>query len=321
MQHMTTKILFIKHIHSCFASASSNDVWVGIEIDSNEFPHNLSEPIKPNSHHDLFSLLREQQRGNVLDLDERIEVEGSIIHFPNHFLDGEKVLEIIKDDEYPHYMKVYVEADRTFYEKALREKRYMDTYDNSDEFKELVQSYVNKGWIAERKFYETEDTEKFELFRKNKKLYARAEKELVLWNYGESDFNVAQYQGGFSDEFYKGRVQEYCESGCVFGWMGDTGTRTHSLDKFLEKAFVERGLPLEPLRCWVTSKDARHFSDDLHGLNQTEQEQGIKMHINRIYNLGLIYDDPRHKGTLKSTNEVKSFLESEGKLLTEIQNL
>jgi hypothetical protein len=316
---MTAKILFIKHIHSCFASASSNDVWVGIELEQSEFPHPVQEPEKPNAHHDFFSLMAASQMGQKIDMDKRIETEGSIISFPGHFLDGEMVSEIVSDPEYPQYMKVYLLADKTFHDKGLREarsKRGFSGYSDTPEFKALVQSYVDKGWNPDYREYE--DLKAFEKFQEDKELYKRSEKELVLWNYGKDDFQVSQYQGGFSDIFYKGKVQKYCEGGGVFGWMGDISIRTRSLDKVFESEFVARGLSLDPLRVWVTSTDARHYADSLYGMNSTEQEMKIKKDINRIYNLGLIFGDPRHKGTYGSTQEVRVQLEEEGKLLKEI---
>lgn len=314
---MTAKILFIKHIHSTFASASSKDVWLGIELEQSEFPHSVQEPEKPNAHHDFFSLMAAAQAGNKIDTEKRIETEGSIIDFPGHVLDGEYVNEIVSDPEYSKYMTVYLKADRTFYDKGRNSRRFLgEGYANTSEFKKLVQSYVDKGWNPE--YQESEDLKAFNKFREDKRLYERCDAGLVCWNYGTESWDDSQYQGGFTDKFYQGNVQKYCENGGVFGWMGDTEVRTKDLDKVFEAEFNRRGLSLEPLQIWVTSTDGRHYADSLYGMNSTEQEMKIKSDINRIYNLGLIYGDPRHKGTLDSTREVRAQLETEGKLLQEI---
>ena len=315
---MTAKILFIKQIHSSHSSASSNDEWLKIELEQSKFPHEVQEPEKPNAHHDFFSLLAAAQSGNKIDTDKRIETKGSIIQFPGHFLDGEYVEEIVFDPEYPQYMKVYLKADKTFYEKARREQKHLgDGYADTPEFKAWIQSYVDKGWKSD--IEDLEDLEAFEKFLDDKELYKRSEAGLVSWNFGREDWDDSQYQGGFTDEFYQGVVKEYCESGCVFGWMGNCDVRTKDLDKVFESEFNRRGLSLEPLRVWVTSTNARHFADSLYGYNSTEQEMKIKLGINRIYNLGLIYGDPKHKGTYKSTMEIRNLLQKEGKLLKEIK--
>ena len=69
---------------------------------------------------------------------------------------------------------------------------------------------------------------------------------------------------------------------------------------------------------WISSGDGRHFAESLSEFNLLrEQIEEINKNLNRIYNLCLIYDSKEHKGTMKSTHEIRERYEDLGILLPE----
>jgi hypothetical protein len=64
------------------------------------------------------------------------------------------------------------------------------------------------------------------------------------------------------------------------------------------------GVKIKALAVWLTSTDGRHFGDSLEGLKFKDQKERIQKRANHIFNLGFIFGLPEHKGTLDSTTEL-----------------
>lgn len=55
---------------------------------------------------------------------------------------------------------------------------------------------------------------------------------------------------------------------------------------------------------WLTSNDGRHFGDSFEGFSFTEQKKIVKKTLHDIYNYGYIYSLKEHKGSYNSTCEL-----------------
>lgn len=279
------KVLFSKHIHSSGASFSSNDAWVRF----------LTEDSKLD-----FS----PEEGENINSSE----------FP--FLNG-KVSEINADDE---FMIVYLEADKTFQNRFFRDpsKRiFGDGYENTQEFKDLVQNYVDAGWDDDLKNIPERDA----FWKRQEQRDALKAKEagIVLWM-PYDDYTFESFQGGFSPEVINVKpLKDYIGDGKgVFGWIGNSCTRRAEHDKVIEAGLKKRGLSPKQMYNWISSSDGRHFAESLSSFNFLEEQlEEIEKNLNRIYNLCLIYGCPEHGGTYDSTEEIRERYENLGLLLPE----
>ena len=275
-------IVIRKHIHSCFSSFSSNDAWVRIVTKSK-------------------------------DVDFKIEVDSQIVSKKIPGLTGETIKEVYEGDE---YVGIYLDADQTFYNRCLSERNYINAeYHKSPEFKELIQSYIKKGFSDDRDEIPVE--EKYRA-KKRKEENARAKKSgIVLW----MDFDkrkTKDYQGGFSDEVFNSKeLYDYVKSGGVFGWIGDSGARTAHHDRIIEAGLRLRGISPSQMYNWISSSSGRHFADSLCGYSKKEQDSKIEKSLNYMYNLCLIYGTPSHGGMLSDTNRISGIYKKLGLLLPE----
>lgn len=284
---MKQTILISKHIHSTFASFSSNDTFLKVFTTSDK-------------------------------IDFNTEI-GEVITSNNYpFINGEIIKEISGDDK---FKAIYVEEDKTFYNKGLNSRRgFMnDGYHKTDDFKALIKSYCDKGWSIEKgqnaaqKAFWKRETKKQEVIDKKE--------GLVLWmsydNRKKQPLTI--YQGGFSDEVFNTKeLQDYISGHSAYGWIGDSGTRKAAHDKVIEQGLRERGLSPQAMYNWISSSDGRHFADGLSWFKTLdEQIEEIKKNLNRIFNLCIIYSSTQHGGTMKSTCEIREDYETQGILLKE----
>lgn len=266
-------VVISKHIHSCFAGASSTDVTLSIVSSSEEL--------------DFRPAL-----GKITDSKK----------FP--MLNGEKIIEICGDSQ---YMGIYLEPNKTFYNRGLNSGKIFDSFEKTPEFKELVQSYVDKGFINERKIPE----QRAFWDRENEKCnQERKEIGVVLWmDYEEYSKCPEKYQGGFSDEVFNSKeLKEYVEKGCAFGWIGNSTVRTSEHDKQIEAGLKKRGISPHKMHSWISSSSGRHFADSLEGYSKEEQEEKIEEGLNNMYNSCLIFDTPSHDGFLTSSKKIGDWL-------------
>lgn len=281
---MKQTILFSKHIHSCCASASSNDTWLKVFTDA----------------------------GN-LDFVPKKGQRIQSVKFP--FLNCEVVSEIAGDKL---FKAIYFESDKTFYNKSMGRGFMSDGFHNTPEFKSLVDSYLTRGWKIDKS--DNREQKAYRL-REEKREEKKSKKAgLVLWmsydNLKKQPLTI--YQGGFSDEVFNAPLlQEYISDHCVHGWIGDSGARRPEHDKVIEAGFRERGLSVNAMYYWISSGDGRHFADALCGMSLSDQIEEIKKNLNRIFNLCLIYGSSRHEGSMKRTVEIRNDYESQGILLPE----
>lgn len=254
---MKKTIMLSKHIHSCLASFSSNDVW-------------------------LKMFLIEE------DLDFMPTENEVITSAKYRFLNGEIISKIAGDSK---FMAIYLESDKTFYNRGS----FRDEWHKTDEFKALVGDYIIKGWGNEyneaRKAYQLREEKRDEIKSKKSGLV------LWYSYYNLKKQPLTVYQGGFSDELFNTKsIQAYISDHCVHGWIGHSGARRKEHDVLIEKGLRERGLKPEQMFNWISSGDGRHFADSLEGYSLKEQLAKIQKYLNNMYNLCLIYGDKEHKG-------------------------
>ena len=283
-------VLISKQIHSTFASLSSNDVFLS---------HFISEK----------------------DLDFEVNEGGMIVGSKIKFLNGEVISSTSGDDL---YLAIYLKADETFYHKALYTRGGHGlggkSYDETEEFKSLVESYYKRGW-SKKKNKKGEKAQKDFWDREEIGFQAERKKAGLVLHMGYDNYKDKPelFQGGFSDELFNTPdLQNYLKGGGVFGWIGDSGTRRPEHDKAIEEGLRARGLSNKMMINWITSGSGRHFADSL-SWNETLEGQlkNIEKNLNQMFNLSLIYGSESHGGTLKSTKEIREDYEREGILLPE----
>jgi hypothetical protein len=284
---ITKTVVISKHIHCGFASFQTGDEFLSIITNSQELD------FKPVSK-------------NVIQSKKFPMLNGEVINS----LEGDK-----------QYLGISLESDKHFYEKTLYENRskgkplgLIGSFEKTPEFKERIQSYIDKGFSKNRDIPEQQaywDREKLKEQESQKK------KGVVLWmSFEEYQANPALYQGGFSDEVFKSKeLSKYVKSGCVFGWIGHSGARTTAHDKQIEKGLRKRGISPSCMFNWISSSDGRHFGDSLEGYTKKEQEKRIDEYLNNIYNKCIIFSIPSHGGMLKDSNRIQEFLKDVGVLL------
>jgi hypothetical protein len=279
-------VVISKHIHCGFASFQTGDEFLVIVTDSKE-----------------------------LDFKPVIGQTIQSKKFPA--LNGEKVSELCGDKK---YVGIYLEADKHFYEKTLDERRrtgkglgLIDNYAKTPEFKERVQSYLDKGFKKDRDIPEQKAYWEREKLIEQK---SQKKKGVVLWmDYEEYKANPDLYQGGFSDEVFRSKELYNYVKGGAFGWIGHSGARTAAHDKQIEKGLRKRGISPSRMHNWISSGDGRHFGDSLEGYTKKEQAKKIEARLNEMYNLCIIYSTPSHGGMLTDSNRVREELEKYGILL------
>src|SRR3990172_7413536 len=135
--------------------------------------------------------------------------ENSIIYskkFP--FLNSEEIHSIREDSQ---LLIIHLENDKTFYEKAFRSGKMIGAgFSETIEFKELVKSYLQKG------FQTTEYPQKLREYGGRDELresLQRKKEGYVLWKRYD-DLCAADFQGGFSDELFNDKeIKDYIKNG------------------------------------------------------------------------------------------------------------
>lgn len=247
--------------------------------------------------------------GSEKDIDFPVVIGEVIISKNFQMLFNEKISEISGDKK---IIIIHLEEDKTFYNKALKSGRpFLESYEKTDEFKDLVKSYTDKGWSLESSTHLNEFYE-----RKEQRACMRRKKAgYVLWKkYDERE--AADFQGGFSDEVFN-ELKDYIRDGKgVFGYIGHS-CRKNVFDEAIESELKERGLSPKAIRNWVSSTDGRHFGDSLEGRSSKSAINKIKKYANNMFNLALIYGSEQHQGTAGSTINIREQYEKEGILLPE----
>jgi hypothetical protein len=126
--------------------------------------------------------------------------------------------------------------------------------------------------------------------------------------------------GTMTADDYKGSLKntlteitlQYINSGLVCGYLGHSA-RKYEHDVIIEKLFENVAITVDGnevnkwdvLSTWLTSTDARHFMDSMEDLNNEEFEAKFKEYIPELLEIAYIYSLPEHKGTLRSTIDLK----------------
>lgn len=240
-------------------------------------------------------------------LDFALEINTEINSAKLPFLNGEKIDFVESDSKFIH---VSLKCDTTFSYKDSKEG-------TSPEFKALVKSFLDKGFI-ESYFDDKTKAEKDFKERCDKRDERRKKKKgLVLWMRYETYKNdTSMLKGGFSDDVFKSEgLQNYLKSGGCGGWIGHSGARRPQHDKVIEAGLKKRGLHASLMRNWITSSSGRHFGDSLEGCSLKEQKHKIKEELNSMYNSCLVYSDHTHRGTYTYTISLRKSYETYGLLL------
>ncbi len=268
---MKKVIIISRHIHSGSSTFQSGDEFLKLVINSKDCDF---EP----------------------GLNERI----SSTKFP--FLNGLMVEEFESDKK---YIGIYLESDKTFYYRAMQGNKPFEGYSSTPEFKELISSYIEKGF---KKRVNVPEQETFKKAKKRKEQAENKRKGIVLWmDYDEHKKDTSLYQGGFSDEVFNSpQLQNYIKT-IPYGWIGSYD-RTFYADKLIEKGLRKRGISPSKMVNWITSSSGRHFGDSLGGYSKKEQKEKIEEGLNYMYNCCVNYGIPSHGGMLKDTVRINGFL-------------
>jgi len=198
--------------------------------------------------------------------------------------------------------------NKTFYVKALGEKKFGSHYENTQEFIKLVEYYTNEGYSKE---YPKEVEAYYS--REEKKGYEKAKTEgFFLCSKSSDEYTTEDFRGGLSNTTLENEIlKKYIGNGKegVHGYIGNRA-RTVELDKCIEITYMMKFFDIEnsfDIFCtWLTSIDGRHFGDFLEGLDFEQQKQKINDYVKNIFKLGFLYSRPEHTGTLDSTDELQT---------------
>jgi hypothetical protein len=227
-------VVIVKHLHSCCASSSSNDEWLYIETTKDKIDFEVNEDIQ----------IKESKNIPAVSFD--------------------KIEEITENG---NLLTIYLESDKRFYNRSLRQRREDATKEEMDE---LVKLYIDKGFSKEEPLIKNINYQQKKqvenMFRKNL--------GFVLIDY-EKDRNPEEFQGGLSDKLFKNKIlQDYLKS-IAFGYIGAFG-RTFSGDRLVEKTLREHNFSDTEISLFMTSRSGRHFAD---GLGSYDSFENDKEHI------------------------------------------
>lgn len=109
---------------------------------------------------------------------------------------------------------------------------------------------------------------------------------------------------GFSEEVMNHpSCKEYFQTG-IAGYIHHS-QRSVETDKYLERRCSEVGIPLEYLATWLTSTDGRHFCDNFFDEPLDVQLSLCEDKLVAIHNLGLVYSDKSHRGSLRDSIRIR----------------
>jgi hypothetical protein len=268
-------LMAFKQIHSSCSSFSSSDV-------------NLKQILKKK-------------------IDFVLEVGKTITSNNYPFLNGETIKYIEEDKK---FLCVNLEADKTFYNRAIRS----DDHSKTDEFKNLVQKYIDAGWDKGKRYPEEDAYSERCKVIENKRL---KKAKVVLWmGFEQYKGHPELFQGGFSDAVFNSpELSNYVKSGMCYGWIGNSEVRTAAHDKQIEKGLRKRGISDHKMYNWISSGSGRHFANSLEGYTKQEQKEKIEKQLAFMYNDCIIYGSKSHEGTMKSTNNINQKYDELGILL------
>jgi len=259
------------HVHSCFASWSSDDetLYVG-GFKSHKAVKNYIQNLKNNFR-------------NLIDKDETRT---------SNLVGG---------------IKFYYLEDETYYKHAMAQKNWTVHYNKTAGYEELIAKYkgfqllktrpkiVDKFWAAEKER---------EIARKKRQNYVFCfdydcyKPELIQGGFSDTIFNAPQ-------------LHNYIQGHYPCGFIGHSIRKPaldRYLEKAFMKINrpVYMGCPslVDVLACWLTSSDGRHFGNSLEGCSFKKQKESINNSLADIYNTGFIYLLPEHGGSMQSTHEL-----------------
>jgi len=267
-----------KQIHSCCATFSSNDIFLKQILEKNKIDFTF-------------------EKGDVI----------SSKNYP--FLNGETVKYAEGDKK---FLCIYLEAEKKFYYNG-RSSVNAD-YSKTDEFKNLIQKYIDAGWDKGKRYpEEIAYSERCKIIEQKQ----LKKDKVVLWmGFDQYKGHPELFQGGFSDSvFHSPELSRYVKDGMAYGWIGNGTVRTAAHDKQIERGLRKRGISDNRMYNWISSTSGRHFADSLEGYTKQEQKEKIENGLAYMYNDCVIFGSKFHEGTMKSTGSLSSAYDKFGILL------
>jgi len=256
------KLVIIKHVHSCFASVASGDIW-------------------------LYRVF------------ENVDENGIKKHIKKLAKGYERV-----DDDIANIVSVYVDSDKTFYEKGLHTKG-MPSFAGTPDFLALIDQYKKEGWIDE-----PIDVRQAREAKREREYIAEAARRKAAGYVFSGYKRIEKFDGGFSEKLLNvPSLATYIKNSGNFGYIGHFG-RKFVTDAYLEKEFMRLNVPeefnkTEILATWLTSTDGRHFCDSIEDDDDDVAKNKIKKYLPEIFNLGFIYSREEHGGSGADTQALR----------------
>lgn len=213
------------------------------------------------------------------------------------YLTGLEIVNIQSDDR---ITIIHTLPDKTFQRMA---KSPLDDFSHTLDFKLKVSRYTNnfgfsldepsevRGYFTRLSLHEEQDRKKNGFV-----LYKPADKR-----------TAEDYQGGFSDKMFNS-IKSRLKDGFVHGWIG-SHTRTFEGDKAIENGLKKAGLGIDRIAKWLVSTDAKIFGSFVEGSVPKIQVKLIKEHINRLFNMVLVYGAADHNGSMEDTIRIRKEFE------------
>lgn len=210
-----------------------------------------------------------------------------------------------------------VKDDRfNIYEAYSEDNKYYNIHNlnyhaSREEMLALAKKYEDKEYSFEKPAEYSKRSLEREETKDREVAEDRASKGYIFYNKPHWEYSQKEAQGGFSDDLWNyDKVKEYTSHFC-FGYFGHS-VRTKELDQYIEETLKDiNRVPVKQLHwkelCYnyLSSSDARHFSDSLENLAFEEQKKKILENAMKMWNSTFIYSLPEHDGTWSSTKALK----------------
>ena len=212
----------------------------------------------------------------------------------------ENKIEIRKEFGYAYFLI----EDESYYN--VRDFKFHAT---KQQMQEKVDFYKTFGYVEKIKEFEnrkkacSNEEERVECERRKKDGF-------IFYTSPNWKYSREEARGGFSDELWGYEpVVKYTETHS-FGYFGHS-VRKPELDKYFER-YIKLTCQCAKVDVdwkeiaynYLSSGSARHFSDNLEGIDFSEQKRRIFSNLKSIWNQAYVYSLEEHEGTYDSTEKL-----------------